>query len=39
MNTDIVWGGLLVLDTAYVTIQRYITKKNVEDTDHDRIFC
>lgn len=30
MNTDIVWGGLLVLGTVCATIQHYITKKSAE---------
>lgn len=30
MNTDIVWGGLLVLGTVCATIQHYITKKSSE---------
>ena len=30
MNTDIVWGGLLVLSTVCATIQHYITKKSAE---------
>jgi hypothetical protein len=28
VNTDIVWGGLLVLGTVCATIQHYITKKS-----------
>lgn len=30
MNTDIVWGGLLVLGTVCAMIQHYITKKSAE---------
>ncbi|UWF81936.1 MAG: hypothetical protein [Bacteriophage sp.] len=30
MNTDIVWGGLLVLGTVCATIQHYLTKKSAE---------